>query len=97
MTENLDIKQMVGGGKQCELCSIRAGVLTYRTCTGFRFRVPCQELGDAEVRPIESAMALMRWIRRAIQEVQEVPVVSCEVCGLVGGESVGCLHNIVYK
>ncbi|RYD85379.1 MAG: hypothetical protein EOP84_02720 [Verrucomicrobiaceae bacterium] len=48
---------------QSSLIKYRQGVLWYETDTGFVFPIPVNDLGTAEMKPVEKSSLLMRWVR----------------------------------
>lgn len=48
----------------------RKGELFYKTDSGFEFRVPCEDCGDASFLAKDRAMLFMRYIRKELKEIE---------------------------
>lgn len=66
-----DIKEMVKDGKKVRFVQYKHNQLWYETECGFRFPVDTSDTGDGTFLAEDKAMFLMRYIRKAIAEVQK--------------------------
>lgn len=68
---NLNIKEMVRGGKKVRFVRFRKDELIYATECGFEFPVPTSDTGDGVFLAEDKAMLFMRYIRKHINAVKE--------------------------
>lgn len=66
-----DIKEMVRHNKKVHFVQYKHNQLWYETECGFRFPVDISDTGDGTFLAEDKAMFLMRYIRKAIAEVQK--------------------------
>lgn len=66
-----NLKEMVKDKKRARFCFYRDDALYYETECGFKFKVPLSDTGTGTFLAEESALQMMRWIRPAIQEIEE--------------------------
>ena len=64
------LKDMVKDGKKVYFQFYRSGKLYYKTECGFMFEVPISDAGDACFNAEEKAILLMRWLRKAVSDIQ---------------------------
>lgn len=63
---------MVSGGQVAKFVRCKYGVLWYVTECGFEFPIPPADItGEAELVPVEKSMALMKWIRKHIDFINQ--------------------------
>lgn len=62
----------------CTFEFYRDGALHYRTARGFVFPVPAADAGSATFGASEKGITLMRWIRKALAEVEKGKVAAAE-------------------
>lgn len=65
-----DLKTLVAQGKRARIQKVQSGVVTYITDDGFTFRVEPVDMGDTEFPGECSAITLMKFIKRALNELQ---------------------------
>jgi hypothetical protein len=62
------LKEIVSGGKMAEFVKFKNNCLIYETDCGLEFPIPATDLdGQAELHSVESAMSLMKWIRKQLE------------------------------
>lgn len=68
---NYNIKDMVKDGKKVRFVQYKHNQLWYETECGFRFAVDTNDTGDGTFLAEDKAMLFMRYIRKAIKEIEE--------------------------
>lgn len=66
-----NIKSMVENNKQVRFKYFRGTCLYYETECGFIFAVPISDIGEATFLSQDKAMFFMRYIRKAITELEK--------------------------
>jgi len=69
------IKERVKDGKKVRFTRYRQGNLYYETEDGFEFPVPLSDAGDATFLVEDKAILFMRYIRKALDALDEIDVV----------------------
>jgi hypothetical protein len=67
----MNIKDMVAAGKVVRFVKARQKHLIYKTESGFLFEVPFGEMDDATFMAEDKAILFLRWIRRAVKQMEE--------------------------
>lgn len=67
-----NIKDMVKDGKKVRFVQYKHNQLWYETECGFKFPVDTNDTGDGTFLAEDKAMLFMRYIRKAIKEIEEV-------------------------
>lgn len=66
------LKEIVSGGKTAKFLHFKHGSLWYVTECGFEFPVPAEDItGESELHTEERAMALMKWIRKHLEFIND--------------------------
>lgn len=63
------LKDLIRDGKTAKFKQYRLGNLYYETQEGFVFAIPLQELGESTLLAEERCASLMKWIKRALEEI----------------------------
>lgn len=66
------IKDMVKDNKKVRFTFYRKGYLYYKTECGFEFPVPIEDTQDATFKAEDKAILFMRYIRKCINEIEEL-------------------------
>lgn len=66
----MNIKEMVGNGRQVHFQFYINKELWYRTETGFEFPVPISDAGTACFKSQDKAILFMRWIRKHMENLK---------------------------